>query len=66
MTRIDSQVQSEIVSSGFNGHDNLFETAVTGALSKAVDRALDLTGTAYFDPGKGVRYGHAQIIMTMY
>ena len=46
------------------GHDQLFQGGVSGALANAVDGALDLARTG-FDGGQRVGYSHAEIVMAV-
>ena len=62
---IDPHVQAEVVAAGLHRHHHLFQRAVAGALTQAVDRALDLARAADLDARKRVRHRHAQVVVAV-
>ena len=60
--RDDVGVGVELVAVHPDGHDDLLERGVAGALAEAVDRALDLAG-AVLDALEGERRGHAEVVV---
>ncbi len=63
--RIDAGLEAEEFRACPDGHDGLFQAAVTGALADAVDRALDLA-RAGVDGRQAVGDGHAEIVMAVH
>ena len=61
---LDAGRQAVVVEPGLQGHDDLFERGVAGALADAVDRALDLPG-AGLAAGQAVGDGHAQVVVAV-
>ena len=50
------------VAQELEGHDDLFEGGVAGALAEAVDRGVHV-GRAGLDAGQGVGRGHAEVVV---
>ena len=66
MRSVNPYVEIEIVFAGAQRHHDFFQRCVAGALTQAVDRALDLPRTADHDPGQRIGNRHAKVVMTMH
>ena len=64
MLGVDAGFVREAVAAGLDGHDDLFERSVAGALADAVDGALDLP-RAGLDGGQRIGHGQAQIVVAV-
>jgi len=53
------------IGASLEDHDDLFERAVAGALSDAVDGALDLAGAGFYG-GEGIGYREAEVVVAVY
>src|SRR6266566_417087 len=54
----------QAISAHAHGHHNLFQRSVSSALANTVDGAFDLPRSG-FNSGKTIRYGQAEIVMTV-
>src|SRR5690606_32415458 len=62
---VQPHIQAEVVTTGLDGHHDLFHRTVARALAQTVDGAFDLTRTANHDAGQGVGHRHAQVVVTV-
>ena len=65
LLRDDAGVRVELVAVHLDGHDDLFEGGVAGALAKAVYRALDLRCTVLYARERQ-RRRHAEVVVGVY
>ena len=65
LTGVDINAELKEVITGFNRHDNFFESAVTGSFAKTVDRALNLTSTAVDYAGQRIGDGKSEIVVAV-
>ena len=63
---VDRQIQVEVITTGFDGHDHFFQRAITSAFAQPVDGAFHLTRTTNHHAGQRVGYSHAQVVVAMH
>src|SRR5262245_25882825 len=61
---VDAGFKRHPICTHAQGHHNLFQRSVAGALADAVDGAFDLTGPG-IDCRETVSHGHSKIVVTM-
>ncbi len=63
---VDCKLKVKIVLARLHRHHDFFQCGVSGALTQAIDRALNLAGSANHHASQRVRHCHAEVVMAMH
>ncbi len=62
---VDARLEWQLIAAHFQRHHDLFQRRIAGPFTNTVDGAFNLSRTR-FDRRQTVRYGQAQIVVTMH